>query len=266
MWKKQIGERIPTIARRLFSSHLSLQSFDTFQCSKTLSHLCGFKGEESRVFKTSDSHAFQSFVFSGKNFYSAFSKKGCCWNCDAAAETSPFLVCESCRTVQPVDHSADYFQIFGWEKSYKIPNENLEGKYKDWQKKLHPDLVHSKSEREKTYAAEQSGRVIDAYRTLSNPLSRAIYLMRLEGVEVDEEQTVSEPELLDEIMEIREAVEEASDAQTLKNIQAQIEEKLKQWSKSFGDAFQRQQYEEAHVCIQRMTYYQRVIEEIVKKL
>lgn len=24
--------------------------------------------------------------------------------------------------------------------------DNLEGKYKDWQKKLHPDLVHSKSE------------------------------------------------------------------------------------------------------------------------
>ena len=32
------------------------------------------------------------------------------------------------------------------EKKYELEDANLEGKYKDWQKKLHPDLVHSKSE------------------------------------------------------------------------------------------------------------------------
>lgn len=32
------------------------------------------------------------------------------------------------------------------EKKYEIDGSNLEGKYKDWQKKLHPDLVHTKSE------------------------------------------------------------------------------------------------------------------------
>jgi hypothetical protein len=32
------------------------------------------------------------------------------------------------------------------ERKYDIEVENLDGKYKEWQKKLHPDLVHSKSE------------------------------------------------------------------------------------------------------------------------
>jgi len=32
------------------------------------------------------------------------------------------------------------------ERKYDIEESSLEGKYKDWQKKLHPDLVHSKSE------------------------------------------------------------------------------------------------------------------------
>lgn len=37
-----------------------------------------------------------------------------CWNCEATADgTTPFLVCQSCRSVQPVDHSIDYFQILG---------------------------------------------------------------------------------------------------------------------------------------------------------
>jgi len=35
---------------------------------------------------------------------------------------------------------------FDRERVYDINDDNLEGKYKDWQKKLHPDLVHTKSE------------------------------------------------------------------------------------------------------------------------
>ncbi|XP_058204410.1 iron-sulfur cluster co-chaperone protein HscB homolog [Rhododendron vialii] len=190
-----------------------------------------------------------------------------CWSCASlAAQTVPFLVCEICRCVQPVDPFVDYFQIFGLEKQYVIEEENLEGRYKNWQKKLHPDLVHSKSEKEKECAAEQSARVIDAYRTLGDPLSRAIYILKLEGVDVDEEETISEPELLAEILEIREAVEEAGDTQALSQIQIQIKEKFQHSSESFATAFQSRKFEEARASIRRMTYYKRVNEEIVKKL
>ncbi|XP_021289792.1 iron-sulfur cluster co-chaperone protein HscB, mitochondrial isoform X2 [Herrania umbratica] len=160
-----------------------------------------------------------------------------CWNCDAvAAGMVPFLYCDSCRSIQPVDFSVDYFQIFGLEKKYEIEVAGLEGKYKDWQKKLHPDLVHSKSE------------------------------LRLEGVHVDEEQTVSDPELLTEIMEIREAVEEAMDSQALNQIESQMKEKLEGSSSSFANAYRSRNFDEAVTCIQRMTYYQRANEEILKKL
>ncbi|KAK8504371.1 hypothetical protein V6N13_025049 [Hibiscus sabdariffa] len=173
-----------------------------------------------------------------------------CWNCLAEATGStPFLYCDSCRSIQPVDLSIDYFKIFGLEKKYEIEVDGLEGKYKDWQKKLHPDLVHSKSEKEREYAAEQSARVIDAYRTLSKPLSRAIYILRLEGVDVDEEQTVSDPELLTEIMEIREAVEEATDSQALNQVQSRMNEKLEETSDSFANAFQRRNLDEAVTCL-----------------
>ena len=38
------------------------------------------------------------------------------------------------------------FPLIDREKKYEIEDGNLHDKYKDWQKKLHPDLVHSKSE------------------------------------------------------------------------------------------------------------------------
>ncbi|PWA92233.1 DNAJ heat shock N-terminal domain-containing protein [Artemisia annua] len=196
-------------------------------------------------------------TFSGGNEF------GRCWNCKSE---KGFLICESCGCVQPVDQKVDYFSIFGLERRFDIDDGSLEGTYKNWQKKLHPDLVHTKSKEEREYAAEQSARVIDAYTTLRKPLKRAIYIMRLEGVEVDEEQTVSEPELLGEIMEIREAVEEASDSQALNKIHSQMEEKLSHWSDTFGNAFGSKKYDEALKAIQRMTYYHRVNEEIVKKL
>jgi len=36
-----------------------------------------------------------------------------CWNCHALPHSAPFLVCDSCRCIQPVDGSTDYFEIFG---------------------------------------------------------------------------------------------------------------------------------------------------------
>ncbi|GAB2254862.1 hypothetical protein Droror1_Dr00008640 [Drosera rotundifolia] len=207
----------------------------------------------------------------GARFWSGLGEggegKGKCWNCGLGfGDGIVGLVCEGCGVVQPADEAVDYFRIFGLEKKFDIELGGLEGKYKGWQKKLHPDLVHSKSERERAYAAEQSARVIDAYRTLSDPLSRAIYLMKLEGVHVDEEQTVSDIELLVEMMEIREAVEEAADSQGLRSIQSQIHEKQKQWAESFSKAFQDRNTEVALNSIRRLTYYQRADEEIVKKL
>ncbi|KAM3189064.1 hypothetical protein ACQJBY_067793 [Aegilops geniculata] len=186
---------------------------------------------------------------------------GECWSCGAKGA---FLSCGSCRSVQPVDPAVDYFRIFGL--GYDVKDTNLEGKYKDWQKKLHPDLVHSKSEKERDFAAGQSALVIEAYRTLSKPLSRALYLLQLEGIHVDEEKTINDPELLMEMMEIRESVSEASDSQTLKKIQSQMRSKLETWSKSFQEAFDKRDFDGAVEATQRMRYYERAMEETVKKL
>ncbi|KAI5438295.1 hypothetical protein KIW84_024145 [Lathyrus oleraceus] len=36
-----------------------------------------------------------------------------CWNCHAVPQSTPFLFCQSCCCIQAVDHSIDYFEIFG---------------------------------------------------------------------------------------------------------------------------------------------------------
>ncbi|KAL2327329.1 hypothetical protein Fmac_020756 [Flemingia macrophylla] len=254
MWKNRLYTPLSTVLRR------TLRSFPQ--------HFTPHITILPRLHRASPPFAPSSLArlqFFGKTFCSKPSLETC-WVCRAAPHSAPFLVCDSCRCIQPVDASVDYFQIFGMERKYDLEGENLEGKYKGWQKKLHPDLVHSKSQKERDFAADQSARVIDAYRTLSKPLSRGIYLLKLYGVEIDEEQTISDPELLAEIMDIREDVEDASNSEALNLILSQMQEKMQNWSNAFSHAFQSQNFEEAKLAIRRMTYYTRVIDEVVKKL
>ncbi|KAL0308238.1 UNVERIFIED_CONTAM: Iron-sulfur cluster co-chaperone protein HscB [Sesamum radiatum] len=91
-------------------------------------------------------------------------------------------------------------------------------------------------------------------------------MVKLEGVHVDEEERITDPELLAEVMELREAVDEAEDTWALNEIQAQLQEKLGYWSDAFDDAYAHGNYEDALASIRRMTYYRRANEEIVKKL
>lgn len=60
-------------------------------------------------------------------------------------------------------------------------------------------------------AADLSSLVNHAFKTLQNPVLRAEYILREQGVDLAEsEQTLEDPELLMEIMESREALDEAT--------------------------------------------------------
>ncbi|RWR92142.1 iron-sulfur cluster co-chaperone protein HscB, mitochondrial [Cinnamomum micranthum f. kanehirae] len=199
-------------------SHLEFQPKTQIPCdfSDSSSH----SSEETRV-----SRAFHCVYdcslhsrVSSSSFCSESAERSVerCWNCSAAAESKPFLSCGACRSVQSVDRSVDYFQIFGQDMSYWA---GLVHKELEIDENALPETgvsmpirFSSKTDKEKADAAEQSARVIDAYHTLWKPLLRAMYLwfsaltaaealtlyMRLEGELVDEEKTVLDPELLAE--------------------------------------------------------------------
>ncbi|XP_024398310.1 iron-sulfur cluster co-chaperone protein HscB homolog isoform X2 [Physcomitrium patens] len=123
-----------------------------------------------------------------------------CWSCEETSTAAPFFVCSSCKAIQPLDHSMDFFQLLSVDTSYLQDSKILEKNYKQLQKFLHPDLSSGKSEREQDYSAEQSAQVIKAYYVLLDPLSRARYMLKLNGVDIDEEVTIHDPALLMEIL------------------------------------------------------------------
>jgi molecular chaperone HscB len=130
--------------------------------------------------------------------------------------------CSACGKVQP-PRPSDYFTFFGLPRKLNIDTAQLERDFYDLSRRLHPDLYAQMNAQEQAWSLEQSSHLNDAYRTLRDPVKRTEYLLRLEGVELEEQsmsateqaratgemkkQIVPE-ELLEEVFELNMQLEE----------------------------------------------------------
>ena len=130
--------------------------------------------------------------------------------------------CTACGKVQP-PLPADYFTFFGLPRKLDLSVSGLEKEFYALSRKLHPDLYSGADPREQEWSLEQSSQLNDAYRTLKDPIKRTEYLLRLEGVELEEQsKTATEqarasgslkkqvvpPDLLEEVFDLNMQLEE----------------------------------------------------------
>jgi molecular chaperone HscB len=103
----------------------------------------------------------------------------------------------------------DYFEFFGLPRNLAIDPKELEERFYALSRKWHPDLFARKSPGERESALDASAILNDAYRTLKDPITRAMYLLKLEGFDIGEQGSKDvPPELLEEIFELNMALEE----------------------------------------------------------
>jgi molecular chaperone HscB len=98
--------------------------------------------------------------------------------------------CTACGKVQP-PVPVDYFTFFGLPRKLNVNVARLEQEFYELSRKLHPDLYARTDKREQEWSLEQSSLLNDAYRTLKDPIKRTQYLLRLEGVELEEQSKVA---------------------------------------------------------------------------
>lgn len=115
----------------------------------------------------------------------------------------------------------DPFSLFGLPRSFALDLPGLRKQYLMLSARLHPDR-HT-DPLDQADAAELLSRINQAYRTLCDPHARAEVLLQLLGGVAGENDKSLPPELLEEMLEIREAMELASaqgDEQTLRQLHA----------------------------------------------
>jgi len=142
-----------------------------------------------------------------------------CWSCGTMRATH---FCSACGKVQP-PVPVDYFTFFGLPRKLNVDLANLEKEFYTLSRKLHPDLYSVADPREQEWSLEQSSQLNDAYRTLKDPIKRTQYLLRLEGVELEEQsktatdearatgamkKQVVPPDLLEEVFDLNMQLEE----------------------------------------------------------
>ena len=142
-----------------------------------------------------------------------------CWSCGTMGAAQ---FCESCGKVQP-PRPVDYFTFFGLPRKLTIDIAALEKDFYQLSRKLHPDASVRAGSQEQEWSLQQSSMLNDAYRTLKDPVKRTEYLLKLEGVELEEQskaateearasgqtkKQIVPPDLLEEVFELNMQLEE----------------------------------------------------------
>jgi molecular chaperone HscB len=142
-----------------------------------------------------------------------------CWSCGSMRAAH---FCNSCGKVQPAI-PVDYFTFFGLPRKLDLDVASLEKEFYLLSRKLHPDLFSRADTQEQLWSLEKSSLLNDAYRTLKDPILRTEYLLKLEGVQLEEQskqateqarnsgqmkKQVAPAELLEEVFELNMQLEE----------------------------------------------------------
>ncbi len=106
-----------------------------------------------------------------------------CWSCGTMRAVH---FCSACGKVQP-PVPVDYFRFFGFPRKLNLDTAALEKEFYALSRRLHPDVSARAESQERAWSLQQSSLLNDAYRTLRDPIKRTEYLLRLEGVELEEQ-------------------------------------------------------------------------------
>jgi molecular chaperone HscB len=104
-----------------------------------------------------------------------------------------------------VNLSTDFFQLFDLPRAFDIDAAQLDSRYRELQRVVHPDRYASAGDQQRRIAMQQATRINEGYQTLKDPLKRGRYLLELGGFAFgDQSHTTRDPEFLMRQMELRE--------------------------------------------------------------
>lgn len=163
--------------------------------------------------------------------------------------------------------SKNYFEIFGAPLSYKIDLDNIGKVFLELQKTVHPDRYANSGDQEKRIAMQQTSLINQAFQTLKEPVSRAQYMLKLQGFDMESEtDTTMDAEFLMEQMEFRESIADVQ-AKTdplseLDKMASHLKQKMNELTDEFSAAYENASYEAAREIVRKMQFIIKARKEV----
>ena len=173
--------------------------------------------------------------------------------------------CAACGKLQPVDRREDYFSLFGLPREYGLDAADLERRFRERSRLVHPDRFAKADPRERRVALERATRLNDAHRVLRDWRQRAGYLLRLASQDpFGDPRAVHDPEFLEEQLELREALALAQadgDAERLRGLARGAVERLAALEQELARMFEDERWFSDHAAdvarrLARARYYE----------
>jgi molecular chaperone HscB len=166
----------------------------------------------------------------------------------------------------------DPFATLGFEREYDLDKALLDRRYRELQQALHPDKHAAAPASERALTLSKAIEVNEAYRVLRDDQKRGEALLALLGREVSAH--AADPELLMEMMELREALGEAraaGDSAQVSRMAGEVEAKAASAKRQLSEAFARHAEHagqasdalaQAEALLSRLRYYRRFQDEV----
>ncbi|NLF31400.1 MAG: Fe-S protein assembly co-chaperone HscB [Planctomycetes bacterium] len=163
-----------------------------------------------------------------------------CIACDR--ELNQAVVCDYCHALNPVSAPTDYFTLLGVPRRYDLDMAELRRRFLALNRHAHPDFHAGDSPEVAELALNVSSAVNDAWRTLSDPVGRAEYLLGLLGGPASAEDRSTPEGFLPEVAELQERIHDAradGDAATLGRLAGELDGRYRAMLETLGELYGR---------------------------
>ena len=154
------------------------------------------------------------------------------------------------------------FARFGIGPAFDIDATDLERRYFDLQRRLHPDKFAGCPAKEREHSAQHTANLNEAHKVLRSPLLRAEHLLRLRAHPMPNgAQTVADPEILMHAMEMREALSDATTRAEVEAVAARARAEAAEVVHELSAAFAANDLSAAERLALRLRYLEKFAEE-----
>jgi molecular chaperone HscB len=143
-----------------------------------------------------------------------------------------------------ITRHGDYFSFFGLPRRLSIDAADLDQRFRALSRQFHPDYYCNASPAERLASLERSSYLNDAYRVLKQPLDRAEYLLKVEGlpgVGLHQEANELPAGILEEVFALNEELDELRSARESGTPAAQLRERVAAASRPIEERAARQE-------------------------
>ena len=165
-----------------------------------------------------------------------------------------------------LDFKQSYFKLFGLPEEFEVDTAKLGSAFRELQAKYHPDRFINAEDKERLVAVQTTGLINEANETLKSSRLRARYLLKLKGVDFDDEiDTTHDGAFLMHQMEIREALEDVVNAQDplarIDDIAQEISGEADALKDDFIEKMESGKLECAKDAVLKMKFFERLCQE-----